>query len=167
MARPPIPAPNPEYLWKKAHGFEKASVAIHNKAYDFLSKDKNEDLDFAMTVAAFVNHVFSFELYLKCLTAIEFGYFYAGHDLLRLFNELPQSTKDEIIDTHNSTVINRPITQGIPTSGDLIKSLTEASNVFEEYRYLDNENISDYYDLGTSILYVKKAIIKRRPSYQV
>ncbi len=157
---------DPKEIWNEAIAFETTSRVIHNAAYDQMEKGK-EDLATSMTYAAFVNHAYSFELYLKCLMAIKHGHFYKGHKLLDIFKTLPQETKDEIIHNHNTrTIIKKSVTQAIPERGDFIKSLTEASNAFIDYRYLHNGKIpNEEYDLSFPMHSIKEMIIKERPDF--
>ena len=161
-----IPVSDAKEIWIEAVTFEATSKAIHNAAYDQMEKGK-EDLANGMSYAAFVNHAYSFELYLKCLTVIEYGYFYWGHELLELFNYLPQQTKDEIVHNNDTlTTRRKSVAQSMPEGGDFIQSLTDASNAFVDYRYLyDGEKRNEDYDLSFPMQFVKDMIIKKRPEF--
>ena len=132
-----VPLKDAKDLWNEASTFERTSIAIHNAAYKYML-EKGEDLAIGMTYAAYVNHAYSFELYLKCLMVIEYGYFHWGHELLELFKELPQKTQDEIVHNNDTLTTRKSITQAIPQGGNFIQSLTEASNAFVDYRYIYN-----------------------------
>jgi hypothetical protein len=153
-------------IWQEALIFENTSRIIQNSAYDTFKKD--EDLAFGMQYAAFVNHAYSFELYLKCLLVIELDEYWTGHELLFLFEKLPQQTQQEIIDGFNSITVVRKITQPIPLSGDFSKLLKDGSNSFLDYRYLFEEkqkDINEDYDLNLPMQYIKDYIRHKHPSF--
>ena len=151
-------------IWKEALIFEATSRTIQNSAYDTLKKD--EAFAFGMQYAAFVNHAYSFELYLKCLLVIELDEYWTGHELLFLFKKLPQQIQDEITSKYNSTTVVRKVAQSIPTSGDFIKSLDEGSNAFLDYRYLfEGKKVNEDYDLNSPMQFIKGFIRHKYPTF--
>jgi hypothetical protein len=83
-------------IWLLAKAFENSSRVIHNTAYDKLTKTKDENAAMPLTYAAFVNHSFSLELYLKCLFSIELSRYPFEHKLKLIFDELPETLERKL-----------------------------------------------------------------------
>ena len=164
----PIHITDPKEIFDEAESFLKASQAINNSAVRHHLKDPNQGI--RMTFAAYVNHAYSFELYLKCLMGIEKGVFYMGHDLVELFGKLSKATQSKIIDYHNKGVIYSTqyyIIHGFNKKTDFLSLLKEASNAFLDFRYLFDGKKTNNYELDFPIKYVKWVILELRPSYEI
>lgn len=153
-------------IWEEALTFETTSKTIQNSAYDTLKI--NEDLAFGMQYAAYVNHAYSFELYLKCLLVLELDEYWTGHELLFLFEKLPQQTQQDVINIYNSTTVVKKVMQPIPTSGDFRKLLEDGSNSFLDYRYLfevKKKVINEDYELNMPMQFIKDFIRYKHPDF--
>lgn len=163
-----IPIANPKDIFDEAETFMIAYRAIMNSSVkqSILSKDMGKSI--GLTYAAYVNHAFAFELYLKCLMGIENGYFYEGHNLLDLFQKLSQETQDKIISYHDNLTISRHKKYhgfGFDSEGNFITLLSEASNAFVDFRYLFGDKSAKNYDLSIPSKYVKDVILEKCPLY--
>lgn len=81
-------------------------------------------------IPAIVNGAFSCELYLKYL--LPEGNF--GHDLYTLFNELDESTNEEIIDSQSQEILKEIATRFCHDNFDSL--LFEMGKVFVDWRYI-------------------------------
>jgi hypothetical protein len=154
-------------IWSLALAFEESSRITQNASYDKYIKTKNEDDAMPLTYAAFVNHAFSFELYLKCLCVISLGEYPWEHKLEEIFNTLPEDIQKQIVSDHDSSVVTRTITQAIPTRGDFVEALRIATNAFTEHRYIFESGEPKYeYSLSFPLISVKNTIINLRPEFQ-
>lgn len=95
----PYPVNNPKILFQEAEAFLRSIEGIKYE------KEKMEP-NYEMGVYKFfdyvilTNHAFPFELYLKCLMAIENGKAYRGHDLYELFLKISKANRQRIIERH-------------------------------------------------------------------
>jgi hypothetical protein len=78
-----------------------------------------------------VNAAFAIELYLKTLGFV-FGRKMHGHDLLKLFDKLPDEAKQLL----RQEVDRSPATEGIKDIDGFRVEIGRVRNVFEEWRYL-------------------------------
>ena len=121
------------------------------------------------TYTAIVNHTLAFELYLKCLLAVENGFYYEGHKLVDLFRLLKHETQDHIITTHDKNTYYRDKKYwGLweEQEGKFMSLMENANNAFIEHRYIFEVQEKKEYDMSFAIEHVKAVIIARRPEFE-
>lgn len=124
-------------IFDEAENFFVASNILAN------SIDKSDELKkLGMQNVFNITHAFAIELYLKCLQIIEKGNYQGGHELIKLFNRLNNSTKDRIRYFYNQKWLEMRFATIVfikPNEGDFVELLSEIKEPFKAFRYL-NEN---------------------------
>lgn len=157
-------------IFKEADTFVLAFKAILLKASDVF------ETDFRCTVslgyAANVNHAFAFELYLKCLIAIEGKLIQFGHNLEITFNNLTEETKNKIINRFtnnnpNHISINN-IVKGVNKPSDFLELISSVPQPFKSLRYLFEDKEKRYlnYELEEAIYSVRETILELKPKIE-
>jgi len=93
-------------IFLHAEGFYRAASICFNVG------QSEEQTDFTPHLfnAAFTNHAFACEIYLKCLYVLEKNKYYKGksHSLIDLFGELKPETQERITSIYNANSTNHP-----------------------------------------------------------
>jgi hypothetical protein len=157
-----------EYVvaFREAECFLNVSKMIKEKTHlkTFTQEEIAQSINFQY--ATHVNHSYAFELYLKCLMIIEAGEYVEGHDLLKLFKLLSDTTKTNIENYFNSNFafVRRHRTYwGIFEKPSIYKLLEEANNAFIDFRYIFSRNNTPNYELDGVIECVRQEIFRLKP----
>jgi hypothetical protein len=95
-----------------------------------------------MTAVPFtVNAVFALELYIKTLGKLHSQSLH-GHDLVALFDRLPEAALDDLRDEVASAAVMSQRKCGISNLGELRAALVGMRNAFKEWRYMHEKDPS-------------------------
>lgn len=116
------------YLFKKLEKFEKPSFLVHSENKETINDymKRHEGIP-SLTLPFVVNGAFAAELALKFLIFKEKGSFVCTHNLLCLFEQLP--------DCHKSALIEMICEQAHQNKETLKLNLANISDLFEDFRY--------------------------------
>jgi hypothetical protein len=159
---------DPKTIFYQAEAFSKSSVFINNKGFEYIHK--NSPISSNIVAAEKINKAFTFELYLKCLMAIESGRYIEGHNLLDLFKNLSQATQDKIIQNHNEGIIYSNvhyILHGFDAEDNFLEILKSIANTFIDLRYIFEEHNQNNYDFGFTMKFVRGMILQLRPDFKI
>lgn len=118
---------------------------------------------------------FTIELYLKCLAAIDTGYFYTGHELLDRFDELDATTRDRI--GHYFTPPHSPSDNQLDISRRVAcyrNELQTFNNGFVDWRYAFEDaklnKLQQFQSMppsGSGIAYpCRRVVLERHPEWE-
>lgn len=159
---------NSKLLFDEAKVFMEAARLIHNNSISYRSDQK---LLARHSIAANVNFYFAVELYSKCLLSIETGAIPHSHDLVYLFEQLSQRTKDDLLFKYCTYTKRRDVRSwGIfesPTKDNFFSELTEARNKFVELRYISEEgDLVFKNEISGIVFHLKQIILEMRPDFR-
>jgi HEPN domain-containing protein len=127
--------------------------------------------DISLMIAQVVNSSFSSELYLKCLILIETGNFPHEHHLAKLFDELPDKTKQVIENEWNAETAKRSTVLdeidrragGAVTARTLTDALSKEGDAFVDWRYAHEPGPLCNFSLSNLPAILRKQILAIRP----
>jgi len=152
-ARKPRISTNYELAFFEAQNFLTAAESISKKVQSVIFTENGLEKSIGLQYAQYVNHSYAFELLLKCISIIENGHYYEGHNLLNLFEKLNLATQTKIIsrfDEYKSFRRNRTYF-GVFEKIEFLTVLEEAGTAFIEFRYLFERKNTPHYDLDTAL----------------
>ena len=126
--------------------------------------------DISLMIAQVVNSSFSSELYLKCLILIETGNFPHEHHLAKLFDGLPDKTKQVIENEWNAQRADRSAVWdeidrragGAVTARTLTDALSKEGDAFVDWRYAHEPGPLCNFSLSNLPAILRNQIMRRR-----
>lgn len=155
---------DPELMFRLAEAFVAGCVAMQEAV-----KAGNPNI---LPLVVATNVSFATESYLKCLRVIAVGEYLTGHDIEKLFDDLPDDLKNEIERRHALCERTHPLFTGVKSIGlatDLRSLLRVGKNSFQEFRYAYesiNSSSKAVWGLDILMLILKHLILEKRPEWE-
>jgi len=139
---------DPKLIYSEALDFIIASDLLYSRAVLIGIKMESIDRCIGITFVSYANHAFAFELLLKCLHVILTEKHPEGHDLNKLYKNLPVKIKKRIIEHYdkNGRYLNTTYDKGgWPKHDGFEETLESSIKPFYEFRYMYAHRLSDNY----------------------
>ena len=159
---------NPEHILKETDAFMYVYNNSLKQASSFMFKE--DQLALSITSAAFVNHSYALELYIKCILCIEGTRLDFGHDLPKLYSKISEETKLIIEENYITNVKYYAAyfeRHGENKKVDFQSILGQIPRAFVELRYIyedPHKKGNNNYELESIAPSVRNAILKLEPT---